>query len=301
MIIHNLKIPKNSYNKNISILIIFYIILSTFAIFDIFFLINFIIKNSKESKILLIIFTIIYPLILLINSLIIYFKFLKNSDFLYHQINDNLEIINSIKIYEVDYRYINEKFSQNFIIIIISSILSYTKLIIIHIFINAYKNSSKFSFFHSLKSICLKIISFQLIFQTIPIFIIKNVVFIEYNNNDDNDNKNRELISLNFNNILEEYWNRNFIIFISVFIIYIIFYNFYFKKFEVICIEDYNKDLIERKKTNYTDENGTNTNSIKSWNYRVYEEENSTYMYMDLKNGNCIINRDSLTDNKNTL
>jgi hypothetical protein len=294
MHIHNLKIPVSSFNKNIAILIIFYTILSTCSIFDIYFSINFLIKNSNESKILIIIFSIIYPFILLINSLIIYLQFLKNQDFLYHQINENLEIINSIKIYEVDYRYINEKFSQNFFIIILSAILSYSKLIIFHVFINAYKNTSKFSFFHSLKFLCLKIISFQLIFQSIPVFIIRNFIGFTDNKND-NDNDNKEI--LGFKEILKEYWNLNFITFVSVFVIYIVVYNFYLKKFEVICIENYNKNLIENRRiTNYTtgtDENGTG--SIKSEIYRLSEED------MDQRNSNFIINRNSLTDNRNTL
>ena len=110
MITHNVKITEFSMNKIIFTLSIFYIILSTCAILDIYFVINYLI-STLDSHLLILIFTIIFPITLLIESILSFLEFNKNSEYEYNQINENLEIINSNKIFELDFTKMSKNIS----------------------------------------------------------------------------------------------------------------------------------------------------------------------------------------------
>jgi len=267
-----------SLNWAIIILTIFYIVLSTVAIFDIYFSIKFQIE-TENKLILCLIFLILFPISLLFQSFFIFLSIKDDADYEYQKIQDKVEIINAERIFELDFRYLDEDLNRGIIIMLISSILSYSKLIVFHIFINSYKNSTKFGFFQSLKHTLLKISFLQIIFQAIPFFIRKIVNDINY------IQENNEELSLD--KFLKEYYYLNFGVFILIFCLYFIFYNFFFSPLEKKLIKEnsdefdnhYNTDFDNSSviSLNHKKEDDSIKNSTFTYNYNSGKKVNSVY------------------------
>jgi len=208
-------------------------LLSTTSLFDIYFSIKFQIETNNHLIICLI-SLILFPVGLLIQSYFYFVELIENSSYEYKKINDKIEIINANQIFELDFRYLNDdEFNRGIFIMILSSILSYTKLIFIHIFINSYKNSTKFGFFQSLKFINLKINVLQIIFQTLPFFIRKLLSDISYITEKDIE------ISLEF--FTNDFYYINILFYFTFFLIYFIIYKLCFLSFEMKMI-DFNNE-----------------------------------------------------------
>jgi len=242
----------------ILLLMIFYFLLSTSAILDLYLSIKFQIESENEL-ILCLIFLTIFPLSLLIQSFFIFCDLKEDSNYDYQKINEAIEIINADKIFEMDFRYLTEDLNRGIIIIILSSILSYSKLIVFHIFINAYRSTSKFGFFLSLKLTLAKITALQILFQTIP-FCIRKFIFDVSSLNEKNE-------QITIDKFLNEYYYMNFVAFISVFFVYFMFYKFYFSRLEKDLLRSSNVDL----KGNYCTD--TDNNSILSLDFKPADTE----------------------------
>lgn len=276
-------------------LILFYIFISIICVIDVILLIKQCINNT-ENKTLSIIFLVLYPISLLIQAFFLFYEFEGDSNYNFQNINNRIEITNSKQIFELDFRYFNEDdINKGIIIVLGSTILSYTKLIIIHLAFNSYKHRTKLGFLSSLKFVLLKIAVLQYIFQSLPSFIIYLVSALRESQESQvsGNNKAVEIVKI----LITSLYNVNFSCYTVVLIFYLFFYKFYFSKIERDLI--YNSSVQELTDNTDKDNVSVNTIDLKQSNdfdkKKIYPYSYKTqYVKSRLNTSECMEFRNSL-------